>query len=351
MSDTLSGVPLLATLTELSEPAIPRMSNLAPPPRFQQAQFGTYRPQHPTQQAAVDLLTSRIAQWQAPPRRRWPWQRSATATVRPGLYLDGGFGVGKTHLLAATWHAATGVASAYTSFQELLYFVGTLGMDGASEAFRSISLLLIDEFELDDPGNTLLVKRFLEAFFAHGGRVVTTSNTEPTALGAGRFNAEDFQREIQGVAALFDLARIDGPDYRQRTQTARWLPETSREQLEQHDVHNGPTVRLGFAELLHELTLWHPARYGGLAKQLYALHITDIDTIPTQNDALRFVHFVDKIYDHDVHVRATGVVPLENIFHSSYRSSAYQKKHLRCQSRVAELLAQATTALQSRRTA
>lgn len=350
MSDTLSGVPLLTSLTNLAEPAIPRMSDLAPPPRFHHAHFRTYIPQDPTQQQAVTALTTRVAQWQAPPRR-WPWQRKTPNALRPGLYLDGGFGVGKTHLLAATWHAATDVPRSYTSFQELLYFVGTLGMAGATEAFHSTKLLLIDEFELDDPGNTLLVKRFLEAFFAHGGRVVTTSNTEPTALGAGRFNAEDFQREIQGVASLFDLTRIDGPDYRQRTETANWLHEHERAQLERSDVQAGVTVRLSLTQLLRELEQWHPARYGGLAIQLQALHITDVHTIASQNDALRFVHFIDKIYDHDVHVRATGSAPLHKLFHDSYHRSAYLKKHLRCQSRLAELLVQARAALPARQTA
>ena len=43
-----------------------------------------------------------------------------------GLYLDGGFGVGKTHLLASTWHAAPG-PKAYGTFVELTHLVGALG--------------------------------------------------------------------------------------------------------------------------------------------------------------------------------------------------------------------------------
>ena len=38
----------------------------------------------------------------------------------------------------------------------------------------------------------------------------------PDALGEGRFAAQDFLREIQGLAARFDVVRIEGPDYRHR---------------------------------------------------------------------------------------------------------------------------------------
>ncbi|MDX6241238.1 MAG: cell division protein ZapE, partial [Kribbellaceae bacterium] len=39
-------------------------------------------------------------------RSRWSWLRrsGAGAEEKPGSYLDGGFGVGKTHLLASLWH-------------------------------------------------------------------------------------------------------------------------------------------------------------------------------------------------------------------------------------------------------
>lgn len=338
-------VPEPILLTELTEPHIPDMADLAPPPRFQEARFANYHPQDGTQTRAVETLGERLATWTTPRRTSWRSVfRRNTETVRPGLYLDGGFGVGKTHLLAALWHEAADVPRSYTSFQELLYFIGTLGMDGATAAFNRTKLLLIDEFELDDPGNTLLVKRFLEAYFAHGGRVVTTSNTAPTALGAGRFNAEDFQREIQSVAEQFDLVGIDGPDYRQRTASGEWLTEDERALLQRMDVQRGTVVRTSFTQLLRDLTVWHPARYAGLAKQLHALHVTDVDVVPTQNDALRLVHFVDKIYDYGVHVRATGSVDFPDLFHESYAASAFEKKHLRCQSRLAELLHHAAIA-------
>nr|WP_268904088.1 AFG1/ZapE family ATPase [Candidatus Frankia alpina] len=49
-----------------------------------------------------------------------------------------------------------------------------------------------------------------------GVALAATSNTQPEDLGAGRFAAADFLREIQGLAARFDVLRIDGSDYRHR---------------------------------------------------------------------------------------------------------------------------------------
>ena len=62
-------------------------------------------------------------------------------------------------------------------------------------------LLCIDEFELDDPGDTVLVSTLLSRLVASGVRVAATSNTLPDALGEGRFAADDFLREIQALAA------------------------------------------------------------------------------------------------------------------------------------------------------
>src|SRR5262249_34164589 len=147
-----------------------------------------------------------------------------------GLYLDGGFGVGKTHLLAAAYHAAPD-PRAYLSFAELSYTITSLGMAASLTVFRRHGLLCVDEFELDDVANTRLAATFLRGLRAagHGPRLITTSNTLPTDLGAGRFAAEDFRREIGEIAAAFEPVRIEGEDFRHRP---RWETSPAGEALE-----------------------------------------------------------------------------------------------------------------------
>lgn len=256
-----------------------------------------------------------------------------------GLYLDGGFGVGKTHLLAAAWHAAPTEAKAYLSFQELVYRVGVRGIATSAEDFRGLRLLLLDEFELDDPGNTLIVKSVLQSLFAQGTRVVTTSNTPATAQGEGRFNADDFAREIQGIAANFESLRLDGPDYRVRSNPGAGPALPTR--VEPLEGGSAPVVTASWSELRDVLKDLHPMAYGPLLARVGTLYLNGVDTIASQNDALRFVHFIDRLYDLRVPLRF-GVQPhlaadLRNLFAASYRDGAYQKKHDRCISRLIEL--------------
>src|SRR5690606_8529592 len=136
--------------------------------------------------------------------------------LKPGVYLDGGFGVGKTHLLAAVFHAMPARRKYFGSFIEYTALVGALGYKPTVALFRGADLLCIDEFELDDPGDTMVRTRLLGELVAAGTRLAATSNTPPNALGEGRFAAQDFLREIHAMAEAFQTLRIDGVDYRQR---------------------------------------------------------------------------------------------------------------------------------------
>lgn len=323
----------------LTVPQTSALPPFVPPPRFGETRFASYQPQHPSQQAALEQVRAFVAELNQPaaPGFRWPWQKQAVPTGR-GLYLDGGFGVGKTHLLAAAFHACDLPEKAYLSFQELVYAVGVKGMAAAKAELGSVRFFCIDEFELDDPGNTLIVGSFLAHVFAQGGAVLTTSNTPPEAQGQGRFNADDFRREIQSVAERFTVASLEGPDYRRRDQLAALVDEGALLELHKHETNREPKTLLAWPELLTLLEQVHPIRYRELIGQFGTLYVTGAATLPTQNDALRFVHFVDKLYDLNKSLRVSGSAALTDLFSPTYRDGAYAKKHYRCLSRLSELL-------------
>jgi cell division protein ZapE len=210
-------------------------------------------------------------------------------------------------------------------------------MAAARKHFADVSLLCLDEFELDDPGNTLIVKRFIEGLFEAGGSLVTTSNTPPEAQGRGRFNAEDFRREIQGIASRFQTISLQGSDYRRRERPPRLLRDEELTRA-RSTVLVRPLLDAEFSELLDVLRRLHPIRYRSLLARIGALFIRDVEVIRQQGDALRFVHFVDQLYDRKVGLRASGDIGLAELFDDSYRDGAYQKKHERCVSRLGELL-------------
>jgi cell division protein ZapE len=323
-------------LSDLPSPEVPGREDWVPPPRFGRVSFDAYLPAHPTQRVAL-VAVEDFARWQ-PRRPRFPWSRAAPPPVA-GLYLDGGFGVGKTHLMAAAWHASPEPRKVYLSFAELVAAIGVLGMQGAQAALGHERLYCIDEFELDDPGNTLIVKTFLAAVFERGARVVTTSNTAPEAQGQGRFDAAAFRREIQSIAARFTVVAIDGPDH--RTGSAH------RRLLRPSDLRHAPdaAVEVAWDDLHRALERIHPVRYGAWVRGAPAWIVRGVRTIPDQQRALRFVHLVDKLYDQRVPLWLEGDLALDELFDPHYAHGAYAKKHDRCRSRVAELLDEAEAAM------
>ena len=189
-----------------------------PSPRFGQVSFASYRPdpKQPSQAHAVRELEG-FAHGVGAGNGGGLFKKlfAKKDTSRAGIYLDGGFGVGKTHLLASLWHAAPG-PKAFGTFVEYTNLVGALSFRKTVEALSHYKLVCIDEFELDDPGDTVLMSRLMRELADAGVKLAATSNTLPGSLGDGRFAAVDFQREIQVLADQFDVIRIDGEDFRHR---------------------------------------------------------------------------------------------------------------------------------------
>ena len=320
---------------------------LTPGHRFEKVRFSSYlpNPDYPSQaeaQGALERFVTGLEISAEPTRRRRLFGRKPAAQEGQGLYLDGGFGVGKTHLLASAWHAARAreIPAAFMSFQDLMYLIGALGMPAALEAMRPLRLLCIDEFELDDPGNTHMANTFLGELMPQGLNVVATSNTEPGRLGEGRFNAHDFARQIEAISGRFGNLRLDGPDYRQRGSTPE-QPLSSAEYAGWRSRQPPAALaELDYPALQGLLLTVHPARFGQLLSDVQSLGLTGLSPMASQNEALRFVHFVDKVYDIGAGAAFTGA-PLETLFDETYRLGAFAKKYARCLSRLSELLREA----------
>ncbi|HSK26755.1 MAG TPA: cell division protein ZapE [Jiangellales bacterium] len=313
------------------------VADLVPPPRFADVRFETYEPDpgQPTQAAAVAALRAFASRLGIREQRR-SWFRRAPAPPegRAGVYLDGGFGVGKTHLIAALWHVAP-EPKAFGTFVELTHVVGALGFRGAVDALAGHRLLCIDEFELDDPGDTVLMSSLLSRLGEAGVRLAATSNTLPGRLGEGRFAAEDFLREIQGLAAHFDVLRVDGEDYRHRGLPDAPAPYEDDAVVESAAATPGATLD-DFAELCAHLGRVHPSRYGPLLDGAAAVHLRHVRTVTDQATALRLVVLADRLYDRDVPVVAGGE-PVDRLFAADMLRGGYRKKYHRAVSRLVAL--------------
>lgn len=310
---------------------------LVPPPQFDGATFDTYRadPSFPSQQEAKERLIA-FSLRGGPAERGGLFRRAKKVPeMKPGVYLDGGFGVGKTHLLAAIYHAMPARRKYFGSFIEYTALVGALGYQKTVELFRGADLLCIDEFELDDPGDTMVMTRLLGELVPTGTRLAATSNTPPNALGEGRFAAQDFLREIHAMASSFETIRIDGTDYRQRALDghAEVCDDAAYRAAIDGAAASGVVSDDAFAELIRHLATVHPSRYVRLIENLSMIGLRDVITLQDQSAALRFVAFVDRAYDAQIPVRATGR-PLDEVFGEEMLAGGYRKKYLRAISRL-----------------
>jgi LacI family transcriptional regulator len=99
---------------------------------------------------------------------------------------------------------------------------------------------------------------------------------------------------------------------------------------------SGPVTADSFADILRHLATVHPSRYVRLVEGLAAMGIADVRTLHDQTQALRFVALVDRLYDEQVRVLATGV-PLDRVFGDEMLAGGYRKKYLRAISRLIAL--------------
>lgn len=313
------------------------LASLVPPPQFDDATFDSYRsdPAYPSQEEAKQTLL-RFARRGAPVKRGGLFSRAKKEPeLKPGVYLDGGFGVGKTHLLAAIYHAMPARRKYFGSFIEYTALVGALGYKNTVDLLKGADLLCIDEFELDDPGDTMVMTRLLGELVPTGTRLAATSNTPPNALGEGRFAAQDFLREIHAMSDSFQTLRIDGVDFRQRAIDGHSvvLDDEAYAAVVAAAAAEGAVSDDGFDELIRHLAQVHPSRYIRLIDGVRCVGLRGVRQLTDQSEALRFVAFVDRVYDAQIPVVATGL-GLDAVFSEEMLAGGYRKKYLRAISRL-----------------
>ncbi|MET7452205.1 cell division protein ZapE [Streptomyces sp. NPDC005574] len=356
-SSAASGTSPIADAAPLSlcarAPHVPAerlVAEMVPPPRFDAVRFDTYvpDPNQPSQTEAVRVLEGFAAglggahaSGAGSVRRGLFGFGRSKAPKTPagprGVYLDGGYGVGKTHLLASLWHAtpAEPALKAFGTFVELTNLVGALGFQQTVRTLSGHRLLCIDEFELDDPGDTVLVSTLLGRLVEAGVALAATSNTLPGKLGEGRFASADFLREIQGLSAHFRALRIDGEDYRHRGLPEAPAPYSDAEVTKAAHATAGASLD-DFPRLIEHLAKVHPSRYGALTDGLTAVCLTDVQPVPDQSTALRLVVLADRLYDREVPVLASGQ-PFDRLFSEEMLNGGYRKKYFRAISRLTAL--------------
>lgn len=137
------------------------------------------------------------------------------------------------------------------------------------------------------------------------------------------------------MSASFETLRIDGTDYRQRAIDghAVALDDDAYTRALATAAERGCVSDDDFTALIRHLASVHPSRYIRLLDGVETIGVRDVVQLEDQSAALRFVAFVDRAYDAQIPVRATGR-PLDEVFAPEMLGGGYRKKYLRAISRL-----------------
>jgi len=272
--------------------------------------------------------------------------RSRTDLAVRGLYLWGGVGRGKTHLVNEFYKALPFPRKLRVHFHlfmqdlhgELKKLPATpdpvlLVAESLSMQFR---VLCLDEFHVTDITDAMLLGRLLTALFERGVTLVTTSNIHPDDLYRGGLQRERFVPAIELIKEHTRVICLDGDeDYRLRYLEQAEIyhfpldPEadssllTSFHGLRPEGVVDGgeieiagrliPTVRYADGIVWFDFkALCDEAKgtidYLDIARCFHTVFVSNIPRMGDEekDQAARFIRLVDVLYDYHVNLVASA---------------------------------------------
>lgn len=300
------------------------------PRRFAGASFQNFivDERFPGQSRAIERIAALLAQPELS-RSRVPWRKQSPAPAFRGVYLDGPPGIGKTHLLAAAFLTA-GEPKLFATFDEFSAAAGSLGMRRLRQLLGQQRLVCIDEIDLRDPGNIMLLTSLMRAMLEGRPRILATANADPTVMDAGHSFAEDFARELGEIAGAFEIVKVDGVDWRQSGAAAAHAEPRSRED-ERRVTFDQACLRAFLAET-------HPMYDAAWLDEVDRVRLARLAPLCDTDEALRFVRFVDRVYDRDVALDIERLLdPFDEILAPLKDDRRFQLHVSRSRSRLLEL--------------
>jgi len=302
----------------------------------------------------------------------------------PGLYLWGSVGRGKTFLMdlfAASLPHGVALRRHFHRFMsdvhERLRDLGER-QDPLAEVAAGIAarcrVLCLDEFLVNDIGDAMILANLLQALFARGVTLVTTSNTAPDNLYRDGLQRARF---LPAIALLKQhchvVEMISAHDWRLRALThapvyhvppgaeaERALSRIFASQA-QGDVVDGGAIVINDRSIplrkRADNILWFDfaalcdgpravADYIALARTVPAIIISNVPqfTIYSEDPAKRFVQLVDEFYDRHVKLILSAAAPITEL----YDGERLRAEFGRTESRLIEMQSQEYLALAHR---
>jgi cell division protein ZapE len=137
----------------------------------------------------------------------------------------------------------------------------------------------------------------------------------------------------------FETLRIDGLDYRRRTAEGHAVavqPETLEHMVATLHDRGSVVTHDDFGALMTHLATVHPSKYIKVIRGIDVIALSNVFLLTDQTDALRLVAFIDRVYDAEIPLIASGR-PLSEVFDVEMLAGGYRKKYLRSLSRIIAL--------------
>lgn len=294
------------------------------------------------------------------------FSQSKPRDCKKGLYLWGGVGRGKTHLIDCFYKILPGKKKLRLHFHRFMRLVHEElhTLSGISEPLHRVAeniakkanILCLDEMHVNDIADAMLLGRLFEHLFEHGVVLITTSNIPPELLYKGGLQRDRFLPAITLLEQFTTVMEMGGEqDYRSRALEQNGLYHISSSQftgqrmknyfqqssgIELHQDRNdiiinkrhipvkswsGGVVWFDFDELC--LSPRSAGDYTEIATFFHTVMISDIPVMgSSMNDAARrFVNLIDILYDSNVNLVISAEVEAEEIYVSDKLKFEFQR--------------------------
>ncbi len=329
-------------------------SSLSPRQRYEQDLARSGFVADASQAAAVEALDQVYRKLlDNPPKKRLLSDRLNWPRV-DGLYMWGGVGRGKTHLMDAFYDSLPFTYKQRTHFHRFMLDVHERRRHYshkrdplklvALELSHQVRVLCFDEFYVSDIADAMILGKLTEYLFDEGVTLVATSNCAPDELYKDGLQRQNFLPAIERIKQNLKVLNVDGGvDYRLRTLTrvqlwldpcdaeaesklSQWFGEIAPEPGQDNVTLQvqGRPVRarrradgvawFDFADLCDGARA--AADYIQLAREYHAVLLSRVPQLTPDNEdaARRFINLVDEFYDRGVKLLIAAAVPQDQLY-------------------------------------
>ncbi len=296
--------------------------------------------------------------------------KKSTKTIPPvskkGLYVWGGVGRGKTHLVDLFYKMVPIKRKIRLHFHRFMHLVHEElnQLEGVVDPLKIVAkhfseksrLLVLDEMHVTDITDAMLLGKLFEHLFGYGVMLVTTSNSPPNELYKNGLQRERFKPAIKLLEQHTQVIEMGGElDYRLKRLSQGDLyavlrGDHSKQFLQQRfdelsaiNLHkdrqdiiiNGRRIPVemwadGIVWLSFEELCNSPrsiADYSQIAKIYHTILISDIPIMDSNMDdaARRFTNMIDIFYDLQVNLIVTAQAEAEKIYVSSKLKEPFKR--------------------------